>query len=73
MEKGAMASPLQIRRAAETDFHVVAASVDGDCQGYGQVADYTLAKAFLRDPFDNYDSIRFLAIEPPSDEASGFV
>jgi GNAT superfamily N-acetyltransferase len=62
-----------IRRASEADLRTAAGLFDGYRQFYGQLADYSLAEAFLRDRFANNDSVVFLAIDPPSGEGLGFV
>ena len=54
----------QIRRASEADLRSVAQLFDGYRQFYGQLADYSLAEAFLRDRFAKSDSVVFLAKEP---------
>jgi hypothetical protein len=53
--------------------HSVAKLFDGYRQFYGQPANNALAEAFLRDRFANHDLVVFLAIEPQSGEALGFV
>ncbi|HLJ92805.1 MAG TPA: GNAT family N-acetyltransferase [Gemmataceae bacterium] len=68
-----MAWTFQIRRASEADLRPAAELFDGYRQFYGQLADYALAEAFLRDRFANNDSVLFLATEPPSGRGLGFV
>ena len=63
----------QIRRASEVDIRLVAEMFDGYRQFYGQVANYALAEAFLRDRFANNDSALFLAVEPQTGQGLGFV
>jgi GNAT superfamily N-acetyltransferase len=68
-----MALTFQIRRASEADLRSVAQLFDGYRQFYGQLPDYSLAEAFLRDRLAKNDSVVFLAMEPQSREGLGFV
>jgi len=63
----------QIRPASEGDLRLAAELFDGYRQFYGQLTDYSLAEAFLRDRFANNDSVVLLATEPQSGEGFGFV
>jgi GNAT superfamily N-acetyltransferase len=63
----------QIRQAAETDLGLVTQLFDAYRQFYGQLSDYALAEAFLRDRFANRDSRLLLAIDAQSGEGMGFV
>ncbi len=64
---------LQIRRASEGDLRLAAELFDGYRQFYGQLTDYSLAEAFLRDRFANNDSVVLVATETQSGEGLGFV
>lgn len=55
------------------DLRTVAELFDDYRQFYGQLADYPLAEAFVRDRFTNNDSVVFLAIDSPSENGRGFV
>jgi GNAT superfamily N-acetyltransferase len=68
-----MTLTFQIRRASEGDLRLAAELFDGYRQFYGQLTDYSLAEAFLRDRFANNDSAVLLATEPQSGEGLGFV
>ncbi len=68
-----MTSTFQIRRGSEADIRSAAELFDGYRQFYGQLADYLLAEAFLRDRFANNDSALFLAFESQSGKGLGFV
>ncbi len=73
MGKHVMMETFQIRRASQANLRPAAELFDGYRQFYGQVADYALAEAFLRDRFVNSDSVLFLATDPPSGRGLGFV
>jgi ribosomal protein S18 acetylase RimI-like enzyme len=63
----------RIRQASGADLHTASKLFDGYRQFYGQPANYPLAEAFLRDRFDNNDSVVFLAVDKQSGNGLGFV
>jgi GNAT superfamily N-acetyltransferase len=68
-----MMSIFEIRAAREADIGSAAELFDAYRQFYGQSADHALAEAFLRDRFAKNDSALFLAVDPQSGQALGFV
>jgi ribosomal protein S18 acetylase RimI-like enzyme len=64
---------LEIRRASHSDIRPAAELFDAYRQFYGQPADYAVAEGFLAERFTKNDSALFLAVDPQSGQALGFV
>ena len=64
--------PITVRQATIHDLDHVAPLFDAYRQFYGQPADLTLARHFLRERFEHHESVVLLALDTEG-EATGFV